>query len=127
MSTKYSSRKRAGVKSVSKKKLSKRMVALALASGVVLPASGWAATLQGVRFIDSSPFASNPLNESNELLYLVRSSIVFQPLNSPNLSEFSTSVMNGSYSIQLANGQYEVRQSVNSALLTPSQLATVQW
>jgi hypothetical protein len=39
--SKYFSRKRAGVKSVSRKELSKRAMALALASGVILPATGW--------------------------------------------------------------------------------------
>ncbi|MDM8564997.1 hypothetical protein QUF74_05030 [Candidatus Halobeggiatoa sp. HSG11] len=100
-----------------------KAVGLALLAGNIVQASSLAATLQGVRFIDGS-IATQPENVDLEPKYDVDGFIVFQPLNSPGLSPFSTPVIGGNYSKILPDGDYKVWQFVDSAVLKATQ---VQW
>ncbi len=101
-------------------------MALALVGCVAVPAGAWAATLQGQRFIDTTPFAITPLNSDPEPPYTARSYIVFKLLNNPQLTQL-TAPVRGNYTIVLPDGDYEVWQFADPAVLTTFQLNTVQW
>ena len=104
------------------------LIAWMLLTGSVITPT-WAAELHGVRFIDSLPLATEPLNSDNEPKYTADGYIMFQPLNSPGLSPFSISVIEGDYVVFLADGEYKVRQYVDPLVLAKlkSEGKLVQW
>lgn len=109
----------------------KKLIAYAVTSAlsaVVFPSTSFAtATLQGHRFIDSTPFATKPLNNNNEPTYTADGYILFKPLNSTILTPFGTRVTGGSYSVVLPDGEYNVWQYVDPKALDATQLSNTKW
>lgn len=98
-----------------------------LVAGSAMPVNSWAALLEGVRFIDNPPLATQPENSFSEPKYTVDGFIIFKPLNSPGLSTFSTPVISGDYSVLLSDGDYKVWQYVDPATLDATEISQVQW
>lgn len=109
-------------------RFSKKTIACAITLSLgmsAIPLSSFAAALlQGQRFIDTS---NDGVLNNNESIYTTDGYILFRPLNSPNLSVFSTPIIGGGYSTFLADGKYKVWQNVDAALLPPSQLSSIRW
>ncbi len=111
-------------------RFSKKTIACAitLSLGIsAIPLSSFAATISGVRFVDSPLFANFPSNSSSEPVYNLDGYILFK--RSGYASQFSTPVTGGNYSVNLPDGNYKMWQYVDTAstLLTSSQLNSIQW
>lgn len=113
-------------------RFSKKIIACAITLSVgasAFPLSTFAATISGVRFIDSTPFAVSPINNisGNDTVYNVDGYILFK--RAGFASQFSTPVVGGNYSINLPDGNYKMWQYVDTSatLLTSSQFNSIQW
>lgn len=113
-------------------RFSKKIIACAITLSIgasAFPISTFAATISGVRFIDSTPFAVSPINNisGNDTVYNVDGYILFK--RAGFASQFSTPVVGGNYSINLPDGNYKMWQYVDTSatLLTSSQSNSIQW
>lgn len=86
-----------------------------------------AALLQGKVFVDEAPIATEPKMGTGDSLYESETRIILRPLNSSGLSTFSTPVINSQYTVFLADGDYKVWQHIDSSLLMPTQISSLQW